>query len=94
MASTTTSHERAQIYLNPELTCFQGCAQASMVLCKHPPTHGPHPTHTPGLVSLRRQRLVDLPKDVGQQPVCPVTRVRVQHAIELTDGDGLGVDGV
>lgn len=38
--------------------------------------------------------LVDLPEDVRQHPVCPVSGGGVQDAVELDDAHGFGVQGV
>lgn len=37
----------------------------------------------------RQQRLVDLPKYIGQQAVGPVTSVGVKYAIQFCNADGL-----
>ena len=37
----------------------------------------------------RRQRLVDLSEDVGQQTICPVPGVCVQDTIKLSHAQGL-----
>lgn len=70
-----------------------------LFLCKLRLTHY-EPTQA--LPSLQRyslsllliRRLVDLPEDVGQHPICPVSGGGVQDAVELYDTHSLGVQDI